>query len=85
MEIVLSPEAIKDLQFWKTSGNKSIQKKIEELIKDIQAHPFTGIGQPEPLKHNLSGFWSRRINLEHRIIYQVSKDVIEITSLKGHY
>jgi toxin YoeB len=85
MEIVLSPEAIKDLKFWKTSGNKSIQKKIEELIKDIQAHPFTGIGQPEPLKYNLSGFWSRRINLEHRITYQVSKNVIEITSLRGHY
>ncbi len=85
MEIVLSSAARKDREFWKTSGNKQIQKKIEELIIDIQEHPFTGIGQPEALKHNLSGFWSRRINREHRIIYQVMDGMIEITSLKGHY
>ena len=85
MEIVLSSVARKDREFWKTSGNKQIQKKIEELIIDIQEHPFTGIGQPEALKHNLSGFWSRRINREHRIIYQVMDGMIEITSLKGHY
>jgi toxin YoeB len=85
MEIVLSPEARKDLIFWKKSGNKQIQKKIEELIIDIQAHPFSGIGQPEALKFNLSGFWSRRINREHRIIYKVVNGVIEVTSLKGHY
>ena len=85
MEIVLSSAARKDREFWKTSGNKQIQKKIEELIIDIQEHPFTGIGQPEALKHNLSGFWSRRINREHRIIYQVMDGMIGITSLKGHY
>jgi toxin YoeB len=85
MEIVLSSAAGKDWEFWKKSGNKQIQKKIEELIIDIQEHPFTGIGQPEALKHNLSGFWSRRINREHRIIYQVMDGIIEITSLKGHY
>jgi toxin YoeB len=85
MEIVLSPEARKDLKFWKKSGNKQVQKKIEELIVDIQEHPFTGIGQPEALKHNLSGFWSRRINQEHRIVYQVMDRIVEITSLKGHY
>ena len=85
MEIVLSSVARKDREFWKTSGNKQIQKKIEELIIDIREHPFTGIGQPEALKHNLSGFWSRRINREHRIIYQVMDGMIEITSLKGHY
>lgn len=85
MEIVLSSEAKKDLKFWKKSGNKQIQKKIEELMIDIQKHPFTGIGQPEALKYNLSGFWSRRINQEHRIVYQVVDGVIEITSLKGHY
>ena len=51
----------------------------------MQEHPFTGIGQPEALKYNLSEFWSRRINQEHRIVYQVVGGVIEITSLKGHY
>jgi toxin YoeB len=85
VEIVLSSAAKKDLKFWKKSGNKQIQNKIEELMIDIQEHPFTGIGQPEALKYNLSGFWSRRINQEHRIVYQVMKGIIEITSLKGHY
>ncbi len=85
MEIVLSSAARKDLKFWKKSGNKQIQKKIEELMIDMQEHPFTGIGQPEALKYNLSGFWSRRINQEHRIVYQVIDEIIEITSLKGHY
>jgi toxin YoeB len=85
MEIVLSSAASKDREFWKKSGNKQIQKKIEELMIDIQKNPFTGIGQPEALKYNLSGFWSRRINQEHRIVYQVIDGIIEITSLKGHY
>jgi toxin YoeB len=85
MEIVFSSEAKKDLKFWRKSGNKQIQKKIEDLMIDIQKNPFTGIGQPEALKYNLSGFWSRRINQEHRIVYQVIDGIIEITSLKGHY
>ncbi len=85
MEIVFSPAAKKDLKFWKLSGNKQVQKKITELIENIKKHPFVGIGQPEALKHNLSGFWSRRINQEHRIIYKVMDKVIEITSLRGHY
>jgi toxin YoeB len=85
MEIVLSTEAKKDLKFWKKSGNKQIQKKIKELLIDIEEHPFTGIGQPEALRYNLSGFWSRRINQEHRIIYQMRDGVVEVTSLRGHY
>ena len=85
MEVVFSPAAKQDLLYWKKLGNRQIQKKIEALIKDIQSHPFTGIGQPEALKYELSGFWSRRINREHRVIYQVTNNAIEITSLKGHY
>ncbi|WP_293300578.1 Txe/YoeB family addiction module toxin [Pedobacter sp. UBA4863] len=85
MEIFYYDEAIADLQFWKKSGNKIIQKKIEQLILAIQEDPFIGIGKPEPLKHDLIGKWSRRINLEHRIIYEVIDNVVHIYSLKGHY
>lgn len=71
------------------SGNKIIQKRIVLLIEDIVKHPYYGIGKPQPLKYELSGKWSRRINDEHRIIYQIVEeniiDILEIVSLKGHY
>ncbi len=63
--------------------------KISALIEDIILHPFEGIGKPEPLKYNLTGLWSRRINQEHRIIYKVTEEntieILDILSLKGHY
>ncbi|OKS87846.1 Txe/YoeB family addiction module toxin [Mucilaginibacter polytrichastri] len=71
MEVVFAPKAVVHLQYWKQTGNKSIQKKIQQLITAIQENPFEGIGKPEPLKHELSGSWSRKINGEHRIIYQM--------------
>ena len=70
---------------WKKSGNTGVQKKIEELLQSIRDTPFEGIGKPEPLRHNLSGLWSRRINQEHRMMYEVQADKILIYSLKGHY
>ncbi|WP_243718050.1 Txe/YoeB family addiction module toxin [Pedobacter changchengzhani] len=82
------PKALEHLNFWRKSGNKIIQKKIEQLILAIQENPFEGIGKPEPLKYELSGSWSRRINEEHRIIYEIHDDgivILEIQSLKGHY
>lgn len=85
MEIIFSPTAQKDLEFWKKSGNKGIQNKITDLLKSILETPFTGIGKPEPLRYNYSGLWSRRINREHRIVYEVTKEIITILSLKGHY
>lgn len=85
MEVAFMDIALEDLEFWKKSGNKAIQKKIEELILAIKKSPYSGIGKPEALKHNLSGKWSRRINDEHRIIYNISGDLIFIYSLKGHY
>jgi toxin YoeB len=89
VEVIYSPKAVSDLMFWKKSGNRSIQKKIEHLILAIQESPFTGIGKPEPLKHELSGSWSRRINQEHRIIYEIHDNntivILEILSLRGHY
>lgn len=85
MEIVYSPQALDDLDFWRKSGNKAIQRKITELIEAISTNPFQGIGKPEQLKHQLSGRWSRRINSEHRIVYHLKGDKILILSLKGHY
>ncbi|RZL29851.1 MAG: Txe/YoeB family addiction module toxin [Pedobacter sp.] len=89
MEVIFSPKAVSDLAFWKKSGNKTVQKKITQLIIAIQENPFAGIGKPEPLKHELSGSWSRRINSEHRIIYEITEQnlvvILEIQSLKGHY
>ncbi|MGO4877200.1 Txe/YoeB family addiction module toxin [Pedobacter psychrotolerans] len=80
-------EALADIKFWKKSENKTVQKKIEQLIVDILEHPYTytGIGKPEPLKYDLSSLWSRRINGEHRIIYQILNDALHIHSLRGHY
>lgn len=89
MQIDFSDKATADLNFWIKSGNKGILSKIYSLIEDIQLHPFKGIGKPEALKHQLSGKWSRRINQEHRITYQVidenTIEILNILSLKGHY
>jgi len=87
--VVFSEKAENDLVFWKKSGNKVIVKKISQLIKAIQENPFEGIGKPEALKHNLNGKWSRRIDREHRIVYEILDDntieILSIISLKGHY
>ena len=84
MELKFKPTAEEDLAYW-YKNNKSIISKIEKLLKDILNNPFTGIGKPEPLKGNLSGYWSRRITEEHRIIYKVDNDTVTIHSLRGHY
>ena len=89
MEVRYSKKAKKDLEFWVKSGNKNIIKKISELIKAIQSNPYEGIGKPEELRYDLSGYWSRRIDEEHRIIYEIidenTIDILSIISLKGHY
>ena len=78
------PEAWEDYVYWQ-ENEKKILKRINRLIKDIFRHPFTGIGKPEPLKGNLSGLWSRRINDEHRLVYLVEDDGVLIFQCKGHY
>jgi toxin YoeB len=89
MEIIFSNKAKKDLEFWTKSGNKSILKKISELLRAIEENPYEGIGKPEPLKYGLSGVWSRRINQEHRMVYEITEEntieILDILSLKGHY
>jgi toxin YoeB len=68
MQIDFTENADRELQFFVKSGNKAILKKVLELVKSIEENPFTGIGKPEPLKYEFGGFWSRRINKEHRLI-----------------
>lgn len=87
MEIVFLEQAEKDREYWKKSGNKVIMKRITALLEDIIAHPYTGIGKPEPLKYELAGCWSRRINSEHRIIYSVNDEIITVyvLSMRYHY
>jgi len=85
MEVVFTPKALSHLKEWKKSGNIGVQKKIEELLQSIRDKPFEGIGKPEPLRHELSGKWSRRIDHIHRIVYSLENDVLNIYSLKGHY
>ena len=83
--IVLTEQAKEDYLFWKSSGNKNILNKILRLLDDISSHPYIGIGKPEALKYSLSGYWSRRINSEHRIVYRVLEDVIEIEVMAMRY
>ncbi|MFI3198937.1 MAG: Txe/YoeB family addiction module toxin [Methylococcaceae bacterium] len=70
--------------YWQDNDKKML-KRINSLIKDIKRKPFEGIGNPEPLKHNWSGFWSRRIDHEHRLVYQVNEDAIIIVQCRYHY
>jgi toxin YoeB len=86
MEIIFLPLAEQDLAYWVKTGNKAVLKKISALLEDILKHPFTGIGKPEALKHEMTGSWSRRITLEHRLVYEViNEEVIEVQSARGHY
>ena len=85
MEVVYTDKALKDLDYWKKLRDRKIQERISDLIISIEENPFVGIGKPEALKHNLSGKWSRRIDKEHRIIYEITANLILIHSLRGHY
>lgn len=73
-----------DYLYWQQIDKKMV-KKINSLIKDIKRTPFTGIGKPEGLKHDLAGFWSRRMDLEHRLVYEVKTNEITIISCRFHY
>ena len=84
MKIVFSKNSWEDYLSWQTEDKKML-KKINELIKDIQRTPYTGIGKPEPLKFDLTGLWSRRIDREHRLVYQVIGDELLIYSCRYHY
>lgn len=85
MQIIFTPKAKEHLDFWAKTGNKPVLKKITQLTRSIIENPYEGIGKPEPLKHELAGYWSRRINKEHRYVYAKAEDTIIVASLKGHY
>ncbi len=84
MRFVFVDESWEDYLYWQKT-DKKILKRINTLIKDIARNPYEGIGKPEPLKHNYRGFWSRRINEEHRIIYQIKEDELRIIKCRFHY
>lgn len=77
-------EAWEDYIYWQTQDKKTL-KRINMLLKDIERENFDGIGKPEPLKGELSGFWSRRIDHLNRLVYRISDNLIEIVSCRGHY
>jgi len=84
MKLIFSENAWEDYLYWQNTDKKTL-KRINKLIKDIQRNKYEGIGKPEPLKHNLSGYWSRRINVEHRLVYKIEKERIMIAQLRYHY
>jgi len=84
VKLIFAEKAWEDYLYWQKT-DKKIVKRINTLIKDIKRGPFEGIGKPEPLKHALSGYWSRRINEEHRIVYKVYDDSLLIAQLRYHY
>jgi toxin YoeB len=83
-KIIFSKNAWEDYIFWQAE-DKKILKKINALIKDIQSNPYSGIGKPEPLKYDLAGLWSRRIDHEHRLVYQINENELLIYSCRYHY
>jgi len=84
VKLTWSAEAWEDYLYWQDTDKKTV-KKINEIIKDASRTPFEGKGKPEPLKHHLAGFWSRRITAEHRLVYAVSDDALLIASCRYHY
>ena len=84
MNLIFADGAWQDYLYWQ-QNDKKILKKINTLIKDIKREPFKGLGEPEPLKYNWSGYWSRRITIEHRLVYKVTDAAILIAQCRYHY
>ena len=84
MKLTFSDEAWEDYLYWQKQDRNMVER-INKLIKEVQRDPFVGVGKPEPLKHAFSGFWSRRITDEHRMVYRVTEDCLEVAQLRFHY
>lgn len=85
MRIIWTENAWQDYQYWFKQNDKKVLKRIHLLINDIERTPFEGLGKPEPLKYDFSGWWSRKITSEHRLIYKIQSDDIIIAGLRYHY
>lgn len=84
MRLIFADQAWEDYLFWQKQDKRMVER-INKLIQVTQREPFSGLGKPEALKHALSGFWSRRITDEHRMVYRVEKNALEIAQLRFHY
>ena len=84
MNLIFSPQAWEDYTFWQAADPKMVSR-INQLLKDIIRSPHSGIGKPEPLKHAFRGYWSRRIDSEHRLVYRTNEGGILIAQLRFHY
>ncbi|MGP3911503.1 Txe/YoeB family addiction module toxin [Nonomuraea sp. 10N515B] len=84
MKILFTPEAWNDYLWWQQNDRATL-KRLNRLIEDICRNGYEGIGKPEPLRQNLSGFWSRRITIEHRIVYAIETDTVQIVACRTHY
>ena len=84
MKLIFADHAWDDYLYWQKNDKKTL-RRINTLIKAAMRDPFEGLGKPEPLKHALAGFWSRRITDEHRMVYKISADAIHIAQLRYHY
>jgi toxin YoeB len=84
MNLIFSSQAWEDYLYWQETDRRMV-RRVHELLKDIRRNPHSGIGKPEPLRHALSGWWSRRIDQEHRLVYRVTERGIELAQLRNHY
>ena len=84
MQVIFTSYAKEDYDYWKKKDSK-IYDRINLLIEDIKTHPFAGLGKPEPLKFNFKGYWSRRINHEHRLVYKIHQKTLYIAQCRYHY
>jgi len=84
VKLIFSDEAWDDHLYWQKQDRKMVER-INKLIQEVKREPFSGLGKPEPLKHALSGFWSRRITDEHRMVYRVEGDSLQLAQLRYHY
>ncbi len=84
MRLIFADAAWEDYLYWQKQDRRMVER-INKLIRETQREPFSGVGKPEPLKHALAGYWSRRINDEHRMVYKIESDTLLIAQLRYHY
>ena len=83
-DLDFTDEALLDIERHKKSGDKTVLRKIDKLLNELREHPRTGTGQPELLKHDLAGYYSRRINRKHRLVYEIKDEVVTVLVLSAH-